>query len=64
MELVLNKKTWGGMSLQVGMFFRSFVKQRDYIYTWGVGVGDLPGYTPLPRINNTQTKDQFSCFIS
>jgi len=43
MELVLNKKTWGG-SLQVEMFFRSFVNVGDYTYTWGVGVGSLTGY--------------------
>ena len=31
MELVLNKKTWGGMSIKVEIYFRSYGNGSDYI---------------------------------
>ena len=57
-------KKHGGGSLQVEMFL-GLVLREGTIYKWGWGwVATPQGYGYTPCMNNTQTKDQFSCFIS
>ena len=49
-------KIGGGISLQVGMFFRSFVNVRDYIYIGGWEGGDSEGvYPTIPDLHNSHS---------
>ena len=41
------------MSLQIERFFMPCVRVRDYIHTWGEGVGDSPGVWVRAPHNNS-----------